>query len=450
MPSGSSRVASLSIVNQSILTRISAIVDKLRNSVLFRRIGLLSFGVAVGQALTILISPLLTRLFTPQDFAIFGFFNSVALLLGGVATMRFDQGIVLARSSGMAAATFLLSFGACLFFTILLSLFLVLGGASLLERWVGMDGFASTALLLPLQVLAVGLYWVASQWAIRQKQFLDLSKYQIGRTVLVIGFQLLVAASVWGGWGLSLGQSIGLLLAAMWLFARGLKRDSKAILRALRIGKIRLAISRFAYLPQFTILQELISALSQPAILLILSHLQGTTLVGQFVLAQRVLQQPINFLGQSLQQTYIRHLADLTHQNKDIFRPMLRASAFLLVPSAMLIIILFLFGHGLFSFAFGTNWAMAGTYAGWMAFPMAAMLVNVPTWCGLHAMAMQKQILYWDILIFTGQCLTLWGIGQIGSIELAIACFSLVTASLFIARMGYSLDAARKHSFGMA
>jgi len=52
-------------------------------------------GTTLAQAIPIAVSPILTRLYTPEDFGGFAIFFSITNLLGVVATWRYELSIVL-------------------------------------------------------------------------------------------------------------------------------------------------------------------------------------------------------------------------------------------------------------------------------------------------------------------------------------------------------------------
>ena len=60
-----------------------------------KNITTLAAGTTVAQVITILVAPLLSRLFTPEDFALFAAFTSIAGLFSIVATGKYELAIIL-------------------------------------------------------------------------------------------------------------------------------------------------------------------------------------------------------------------------------------------------------------------------------------------------------------------------------------------------------------------
>ena len=51
-------------------------------------------GTTIAQAIPIAISPILTRLYSPEEFGLFALFLAIVSIFGVVATMRYEMAIV--------------------------------------------------------------------------------------------------------------------------------------------------------------------------------------------------------------------------------------------------------------------------------------------------------------------------------------------------------------------
>jgi O-antigen/teichoic acid export membrane protein len=67
------------------LARIKALLPK---SSFARNVAVLVGGTAVGQAIVVLASPILTRLYTPEDFGVLAVYASLLGILSTVAALR--------------------------------------------------------------------------------------------------------------------------------------------------------------------------------------------------------------------------------------------------------------------------------------------------------------------------------------------------------------------------
>ena len=54
----------------------------------------LGIGSSVGQLITIGVSPILTRLYTPEDFGVWAFYISVVSIFSIIATGKYESKII--------------------------------------------------------------------------------------------------------------------------------------------------------------------------------------------------------------------------------------------------------------------------------------------------------------------------------------------------------------------
>ena len=74
-----------------------------------RHVVTLMTGTAVAQAIPIAMSPILTRIYTPEDFGLFALYMSTSALLAEVATGRYELAIMLPKKDEDARDIFVLS-----------------------------------------------------------------------------------------------------------------------------------------------------------------------------------------------------------------------------------------------------------------------------------------------------------------------------------------------------
>jgi len=91
-----------------------------------RNVVTLITGTAVAQAIPVAISPILTRLYSPEDFGVLALFIAITSIISVFATLRFEIAIPQAKHSRDAAAVTALSLLLCtsisLFLLIIVSL----------------------------------------------------------------------------------------------------------------------------------------------------------------------------------------------------------------------------------------------------------------------------------------------------------------------------------------
>ena len=54
-------------------------------------------GTTIAQAIPIAISPILTRIYTPEDFGVFALYMAIAAIISVVSTGRYEMAIMLPK-----------------------------------------------------------------------------------------------------------------------------------------------------------------------------------------------------------------------------------------------------------------------------------------------------------------------------------------------------------------
>src|SRR4051794_36099705 len=121
----------------------------------------LALGSGAAQAITVLVAPIITRLYTPADIGAAGVLSGVMLLVAPAACLRFDLAISLAREKREAARLCALSLIAGASVAALLGVAALLFGGALC-RAANVPQMSAYTWLVPLQaaIAAPGLVGV--------------------------------------------------------------------------------------------------------------------------------------------------------------------------------------------------------------------------------------------------------------------------------------------------
>ena len=74
-----------------------------------RNVLTLMTGTTIAQAIPITISPILTRIYTPEDFGVFALFVAIVGFIAVIASGRYEQAIMLPKYDKYAINIFTLS-----------------------------------------------------------------------------------------------------------------------------------------------------------------------------------------------------------------------------------------------------------------------------------------------------------------------------------------------------
>lgn len=340
------------------------------------------FGLAIGQGTVLLATPLLTRLYTPEQVGVSGAFLALASIAGTLATFRFETLIpgvhqqlvpwLIRRALTTAAVVTAIA---------TLTYFLFFGydpaNASLFGATVA--GLAGTALLM--QIAA-------------RDQFLDgiptaKAAQGVGQTSLQATLGFPAGSSI----GLQAGIAGGYLLSAgiQMLFLRGAARPAtprdSVRPRKRRLWRSALTLSVAAMINICTVWMY-------P---LLMQHFFGSYATGQLTIAQRVGLAPAAMIVASLSPVIIGQLSALLRSEQGINHWMSRWMLRLLPLGALTFILMIFLPQGWISALLGPEWGLSGQFLAALGVMVASQLVIGPFGMVLVIQGRSEAQLVWDL-----------------------------------------------------
>jgi lipopolysaccharide exporter len=390
-----------------------------------RHLTILASGTFAAQLLSLAAAPILSRLFTPASFGIFGVFVSISAILGVVANLRYQVAVLLPESDDDAANLLALSVMSTALLVGLTILALTIMGASLASL-LGAPALGPFLWWLPASVGATGLYQALNYWSTRRKHFGRLSISRIGQSGAMNSTQLVGGFFGGGAAVLIGGQVIGQIVAASAL-AFQVWRDEWAKMRPVFAwSRMRRLATEFRQFPLYSAPQGLLNAVSQNIPLLLLAVFFNPAAVGLYLLAHKLLQVPIGLVGASVRQVFFQRASESYNEGRNVRHLQARFTAALaacaVVPTALVVI----WGPDIFSFVLGNEWRESGEYARWLILWLFMGFVNPPSVVLAEVYRRQKHLLVYDALLLAARAAALLAGGLAGSIIMAIASYSLV------------------------
>lgn len=359
-----------------------------RDRPFFKSVALLAGGTAAAQAIGILSTPLVTRLYPPEHFGVLAVFVSILGITTPLATLRYAVTIPIAEDEELADNVLRL----CFLVTLVLSLLFALGlgffGSTISQRYPDNDA-SRYFWLLPVCLFTTGLYQALSGWGLRTKQF-----KLIARTSLSQGVS---SASTKIGLGVFGVRPLGLLLGYFMSQAAGLGCILRALIRQkprfFREGSWRgmgYAARRFARFPLLQGWSQFLLGLGIQLPVLLVAALYGAKAAGFFGLAFNMVNMPMNILGQSVGQVYFAEIAQYGKSRPDkILALSLSVAKKLLLIAAGPLAVIAILGPLLFGLVFGQEWGEAGIYARLLSIYILSGFVTAPIAQCLNVLEMQ-------------------------------------------------------------
>lgn len=276
---------------------------RLVGSSFVRDASVMMIGTTAGQMASLLLAPILTRLFTVEEFGYLGVYTAALAILGVAAALGFDLAIPLAASDAELMSLTAACGIAVAFTTALVGLAAWLAPTEILtEVWLGpLDAYRY---LLPLGLACLGGYYVVVAAATRLGRFNEIARTRLsqglGGPLSQIGFGWLGL----GFAGLAIGTIIGQASGFFLLLSR-VVLDRPIPRAALTWTSIRAVAWRYRHFPLFASWGRVVDmAGSGPVLYLLFSTYYSTAIVGYMFLGERVFARPLLMVSSSLLQVF--------------------------------------------------------------------------------------------------------------------------------------------------
>ena len=393
-----------------------------------KNIAKLAGGTAIGQAIAMLASPALTRLYSPNDFGVLAVYASIVGIAGSLASLSYHQAIPLPEDSDEAANVLGLSLLLMLLMVGLTSVVVAFIGEEVATQ-LGVPQLASYLWLIPLGVFGLAFYEAINQWAVREKAFSVIARTTVAKGVVQTGTHLIFGFAATGPFGLVFGQFLGQWVGAGSLLRNAIRQSGTALRGITTVGMKR-AVTRYSKFLRFTSPSILFNVIGSNTPPLILSYFFGGAVAGFLALGERVLMIPVTLLAKNTSQVFVASAAEfhqkgrLSIEVEYLFDRMLRLG---LTP----VIILGIAAPVLFAFVFGDQWAEAGHYARWLSVWLLFVFVSYGLTPVILVLERQKAGMWFQVFLAIGRIGSLVVGGLIGDALLAVALFGVVSGLLW-------------------
>jgi O-antigen/teichoic acid export membrane protein len=398
----------------------------------FRHMLVLAAGSGAAKVISLVSTPIITRLYTPDQYGMYMLFVASIALLAPLASLRYSAALPLPKRERSAVALLVASLALLCFSMILLG---VLFGA-FSEALFGLLSARALAPYWPLLLLAIGsagLYEILTNWSMRRRAFRVMVKAEVSQAVLGGAMKIGLALAALQRIGLFLGHIVAQAMACL-LLALGAWREVRRHLRRTTLRTAALVAARYSAFPKYRLPSQLLLNFGQQAPLLFVSAIYGAGTAGQLGLALVALALPLALVGQTTGQAYYAEIARIGKHDPQRIRQitrgvMVRLLALGLVPT----LVLMLGGTWLFPLLFGTRWHDAGVFAGILSIYLLAQFVANPLSHALNVF--DKQHIYLRLnVVRTAMIVGIFSLAYVMKLSAfaAIAAYSLVLSIQYV------------------
>ncbi|MFZ3410112.1 oligosaccharide flippase family protein [Vibrio chagasii] len=372
------------------------------------------FSTALVQLINILLLPVYSRVFSPEDFGILGTVTASTAIIAALSGLKYEQAIMVSNNKLSAINLFILSNIISISLNIIIFLILFFLDIKSVYLFIPLIAY--------LAFLTESLYSLYS----RLKDFGAISTGKIVGTIYSNATKLTTGFSVFNLQnGLVIGQMIGVLTPALYLFFVRKKiliiiRSYKNKLNFFRVAKKKVAYPKY-YLPQGSL-----NVLTHNLPPLVLALYFNEYEIGLYWFCVRILQIPISLISDSIRKVMTVKLSSIKNDIDLLSSTWLQWTLGLSAISLTAITFIYLLSDLLIPLLFGKEWTGAVLYSKWLVLYVVSGLIILPTVSSVMALNKLKFQLNFEVI-------------QFFVVVICLGC-SILVSSLYAFVVAYSIS----------
>lgn len=372
------------------------LLEKYKNHSLLINTAKLSFSNLLMYVLPIIVTPILSRLYSPASFGEWGVFSSTITIITIALFLSLENTIVKAEEDEVPQILVI-----CLFIgTLLSAFFLVI--IEILESWGVLTALGcNTITIFFIYFIAYILYSLSYNLNNRYARYTPLALANIIQGVsqalfrIVLAYIFLTAVN-----GLIVGTTIAECITAFFLCIMIFPKIKKYEWRNCSLTKLKDTFIKYKNFPLYDAPANLLafSALSLPTI--ILSIFYSKSEVGSLSIIFQLLLMPMSLIGSAIGKVYYQELSingNGKSKTTDATNSILRIIS---IISILPLLFICCGGDKLIIFFLGAEWQTAGNIAICLSLWSFPVILTQPLLPIFRVQNKQKMQLCYDILYF--------------------------------------------------
>ncbi len=387
----------------------------------------LASATAAGQAVVLLVSPIVTRLYTQEHFGAFSLLLGAGALLGSMAAGRLELAIPAAHTPLAVSRRFVLgvsflagSTALAALAVALLRLFDLVPG----EVWKPLPLFT-----IPLVCCAIALSQLSGALLLWHKNYRTFGYSKMTQGITTGFFQIVLGLLALGSPGLVVAQLLGYLLAA----TVGVRKLLPGVIQEIRThgADLKNTLIETRRYPLIMVPSALLNQASQQLPLLAITYLFGLFEAGLFALTYRICAAPLGLIGQSVAQVYASQFRGVAAEGGGVLAVHLRMLTGRLLMVGLVAVAMLVMGLTVADRVglFGPGWARFGEISLYLAPMFLLDFVVSPLSTTLAYIGRQRLQLIWDAGRFAAIAAAFAAAASFGmSFERTLVFYALVWA----------------------
>lgn len=378
---------------KSLLDKINAKLNE--QGGFLKAVSVLVGGTAFAQGIAILALPILTRLYSPEEFSLFAIYTSLLLILSVASCLRFEIAVPIPEDDSEAVHLVILGLVSNLIISFLIGVIVWIFHIDIIALLKQPD-FASLIWLVPIGVFFSGVYNTLQYWTTRKKKFAIIAKTRMVQSVSGTSIQI-----VMGVLGLSV---LGLIIGQIIKVSAGIRRlainfgdEVGALVKKITSQQLKQTFKKNDKFPKYSTFEAFANAAGIQLPIVMIAALSIGSEAGYLMLAMQVLMIPMGFIGGAVSQVYLAHAPE-KYQRGELGKYTYQCVFQLIKVGIIPLILICVLAPLVIPYVFGAVWQRTGEMMLWMLPWFIMQLIVSPISMSLHITENQRVALLLQVV----------------------------------------------------
>lgn len=363
----------------------------------FKHVATLMAGTVIGQVIAFGFTPILSRLFTPDDFTTLEQFTMIMSIAVVVITGKYEFAIMHPKEDRDARQLVILSATLALIGSLAFVIIGIIFSEAIGEYYQN-PTLGKYFWMLGPALLGLAIFNITNYWFSRKKQYQNAAISKIYNAAAGEPIKWLAGVQQWGTIGLISGTVMGYLLSGIYSGYKYIQDQGQKCMdieweRMKEQGRIHKDF------PLFSIWGSILNRTAQWAHVGIFTHFYGLAAIGFMALCRRIMFAPLNVVSSSYSQVFFQKISEtenVIELKKIYYKALIQFS----ILASFMIIFVWLLPENTMGVLFGANWYQSIFYLRVLSFWFAFNFITSSLSFITLRIQMQKIALIIDILHF--------------------------------------------------
>jgi len=336
-------------------------LPSIAQSEFFRNVFTLVSGTTIAQIISLAIYPVLSRMYTPDDFGVFALYMSILMVTNILATAKYELAIMMPGEDRDALN--LVGISGIITIVVSLVLFML---AALLNRKLavalGNEAIAAWLYLIPVSTFLNGLYQSLNYWSIRKKRFKNITVANLSQSLANSTVKLGFGAVAAGPIGLIAGSVVGQVAGFLAFFIKFFRKD-RSKLGLIRKPVMKAMAGEYYRFPKYNMFHGITNSFASSLPVFVLTAWFSTAIAGLYSFGFTIIFRPMNLATTALSQVFSQRVITKVNDGQPIFEDVRRLFIKMVQFSVLPFGLVAVFAPLIFRVVFGPEWETAGVYS---------------------------------------------------------------------------------------